>query len=128
MQGYSRVGRGRCHRGYDVIEVRDEFVLAKSHFDKYPHEIPKNLITLLPDGQRFCGILWAGGWDEYIVDMTMIRDMTPEEIAEGERNVKEGYGLPPLVGNRGWLRGYFTHGVVANNQCVKIISHLGGGD
>lgn len=65
------------------------------------------------------GILWNGGWDDYVVDPTSVRDMTPEE------------NIPtccPTLGNEPWLRCSFARDYGNDNQVVKILRHLGGGD
>lgn len=74
------------------------------------------------------GVLWAGGWDDYIVDPTTRRDMTPKEQ---EAAAKDGYS-PVIAG--GWLRCDFSGALRTTDeardstQVVKIIEHLGGGD
>jgi hypothetical protein len=128
---YARFGASQCHTGFKVEEALGDKVRVSSDNDVCRLKNASDL-TILPEGQRFCGILWVGGWDDYVLDMTTIRDMTPEEIAEGEKAVKSGAGLPPLINKPAeegkWLRGYFTKDMTDENQCVKIVRHLGGGD
>ena len=73
--------------------------------------------TPLKENERFVSILWAGGWDEYVVDISTIR-----EENEKEQNAK----YSPTVD--GYLRGKFGKKICQPNQSVKILRHLAGGD
>lgn len=73
-------------------------------------------------------VLWNGGWDDYEIDLSQIRELTPDEKASLVDGGNAKY-FPEISGL--WLRGHFldTHPElgVGDNQAVKIIRHIGGG-
>ena len=86
-------------------------------------------------------ILWAGGWDEYLIDTDNVMPVSPEEIANNEARIAKGHGGEPVIENHKWLRtgfilpGYYKpHGELGENfpkdmdQMVRIVRHLRGGD
>lgn len=76
------------------------------------------------------GVTWAGGWDDYMVDPTSCRDMTPDELKQTEGNGR--YSPTVAAANRSrWLRCDFAGPVfslVGPNQVVQITERLGSGD
>lgn len=69
---------------------------------------------------EYVDVSWNGGWDKYVVDLSITRPLTAEECGSG-RNI-------PELGD-GWLRCSFMRGRDPDNtEAVKIIRHLGGGD
>jgi hypothetical protein len=66
------------------------------------------------------GILWNGGWDDYVVDPISVREITEEEAV--------GISSFPTVSNEHWLRCSFAKKLGADNQVVRILRHLDGGD
>lgn len=71
-------------------------------------------------------VLWAGGWDTYLIDPTQLREMTPAEL---EKVARDKYS--PVLGSHAWLRCLFLTGqytLGSDTQVVKIIRRLGGGD
>jgi cold shock CspA family protein len=68
-------------------------------------------------------VLWAGGYDEYVVDPAKIREMTLAETMWVNQN-----SCSPIVGDRSWLRCSFVKEFGGDSQVVRILCHLGGGD
>lgn len=70
------------------------------------------------------GVLWAGGWEEYIIDANTVRDMTIEELKKVDNSA-----LPTFEGEKSvWLRCLFSKGLGNGDQAVQVLRHLGGGD
>jgi hypothetical protein len=69
------------------------------------------------------GVQWSGGHDDYVVDPTIVRNMTDKERIEVER--AKAF---PTPGDERWLRCTFAPKFGGDNQVVRIIRHLGGGD
>lgn len=151
-QGYAQFGHARCKQGLDVLTVEEaslephsedavkeaqakSWLLVRAQHGLmgkgFIRAVAPASVTILPDGQRFVGILWAGGWDDYVVDCNQVRDMTAEEIAACQAATDKGFGLPSIVSGS-WLHGHFIEkkfpGQISNTQCIKVIQHLGGGD
>lgn len=68
------------------------------------------------------GVLWNGGWEEYVVDTNSVRDMTADEL---EKASKDSY---PTFGDNNWLRCLFANELGHNGQAVRVLAHLGGGE
>lgn len=135
MQGYVAEGRGRCHYGVEVIEQGPVTSKVCRHYDNYPYNVASQDLTILPEGQRFLSVLWAGGWDEYVVDLNDVRDLTPVEIEEAAKCRERGGGLSPEIYSavKGkyhaiYIRGVFAKGLLPETQCVRVVRHLAGGD
>jgi|GEM_PF-4540439 cold shock CspA family protein len=71
------------------------------------------------------GILWNGGWDDYVVDANLVRDMTDDEVVKHDKT-----SFPTFEdGNHvTWLRCLFAKNLGHATQVVKVLAHLGGGD
>ena len=80
----------------------------------------------LPENHRFVSVMWAGGWDEYVVDMTTVRLLTEDEKESIQRQRDAGGGTHPLID--GWLLGIFAENLVGEGNAVKYLRHLAGGD
>lgn len=98
------------------IQQNDTIELPISHNSRIVYK-------LAPNETKACA-LWAGGWDDYIVDINTIRPLNENEIATIARDT--GKGLSPK--QNGYLLGIFCPLICTNEQAVKIVSHLGGGD
>ncbi|RJQ30288.1 hypothetical protein C4565_00455 [Candidatus Parcubacteria bacterium] len=109
---------GRFHSEVEVLREISGTVFVK---ETRPHSsefgVGKSELVSLKDNETFVSILWAGGWDEYSVDLSTVRDQT-----ESEKNA----GTDPTPG--GWLRGLFAKGLYGKDQCAKIVRHFAGGD
>ncbi|MBX4181314.1 cold shock domain-containing protein [Candidatus Parcubacteria bacterium] len=68
------------------------------------------------------GILWAGGWEEYVVDANSVRDMTRDEL---EKLDKSAF---PTFEDGKWLRCLFAKNLGNEAQAVHVLAHLGGGE
>ncbi|GEM_PF-5244108 len=75
-------------------------------------------------------ILWNGGWDDYVVDPSSVREMSPAE--KSERKIWPTIVLPD---HTEWLKGTFLESnrnqavaTVGPTQCLRIVRHLAGGD
>lgn len=68
------------------------------------------------------GILWSGGWEEYVVDANSVREMTREE-----QEKIAGSAFPTLDDGM-WLRCLFASNLGNEGQVVKVLRHLGGGE
>jgi hypothetical protein len=77
-------------------------------------------------------ILWSGGWDDYLVDTSITREMTAEEVANNQARIDKGWGGLPTVGgdfsSAEWLRCCFYDRSASPTIMVRVIRHLGGGD
>ncbi len=112
----------------------------------YP--LAKELLTLHPNYAQV-GILWAGGWDDYLVDTSVLSEATEGEIASYQSRIDRGWGgTPTETRNTGlWLRinfispGYFTLPHLDTervkalepyredlHKLVSVARHLGVGD
>lgn len=70
------------------------------------------------------GILWNGGWDDYVVDTNTVRDLTASEVEEIGNS-----SFPTIRNEEGtWLRCRFAKNLGHDYQVVKVLWHLGGGD
>jgi hypothetical protein len=71
------------------------------------------------------GILWNGGWEDYVVDANLVRDMTGDEVAKCEKT-----SYPTFEDGKGatWLRCLFAKNLGHETQVVKVLMHLGGGE
>lgn len=68
------------------------------------------------------GILWNGGWEEYVVDANLVRDMTRDELE------KIGDSSYPTFEDGKWLRCLFAENLGHKSQAVRVLAHLGGGE
>lgn len=82
-------------------------------------------------------ILWAGGWDTYLLDISHIRDLTPEEVADNEwRSARKSAWFPEVNDDEGiWVQCIFlTKGlggpieIGAEGQCVKVVRRIDHGN
>lgn len=65
-------------------------------------------------------VLWAGGWDEYLIDPAEQRLALDHEIAKRDERVAKGWGTDPVVGDREWLWGYM---ISPRDQKEMGVSH-----
>jgi hypothetical protein len=107
---------GRFHSVEKTIDNR------KPHGSK-----TENFKEWLPDNHKFINVQWAGGWDEYIVDLNEIRFLTNEEKENLLNQRASGRGVNPLI-DKNWLFGTFVKKLINEDQAVKIVKHLAGGD
>ena len=68
------------------------------------------------------GILWNGGWEDYVVDANSVRDMTEAELEKVANNCF------PTIDDGNWLRCLFAENLGHDAQVVKVLAHLGGGE
>lgn len=68
------------------------------------------------------GILWNGGWEDYVVDANSVRDMTRDEME------KIGDSSYPTFEDGKWLRCLFAKNLGDESQAVQVLAHLGGGE
>lgn len=68
------------------------------------------------------GILWNGGWEDYVVDANSVRDMTRDEM---EKIADSSY---PTFEDGKWLRCLFAKSLGNESQVVQVLAHLGGGE
>src|SRR4051812_10546735 len=108
MNGYYSAA-GQCHAACEIL-IANQGGSAQIRERGVTSWVDAKKVNALQDNERFVSILWAGGWDEYIVDASQVRDMTLAEMEQGCHAVAKGSGLPPLIyeGNDFWLRGAFT--------------------
>jgi hypothetical protein len=81
-------------------------------------------VRILEPHEAFVSILWAGGWDEYIVHLGNLR---PLEAGENEGH------SPTTNDNRlkGWTvkrQMWGTQEICPESHCIRILRHLAGGD
>lgn len=87
------------------------------------------------DGFKEVSVMWAGGWDDYLIDPDHQRKVTAEEQADYDSRVARGFGGDPVVEaeDGSWLRPGFIYPVsnrpdLPEDVVVKIKRHLRGGD
>jgi cold shock CspA family protein len=68
------------------------------------------------------GILWSGGWEEYVVDANSVRDMTRDELEKLDKSTF------PTFEDGKWLRCVFAKEIGNETQAVHVLAHLGGGE
>lgn len=81
--------------------------------------------------EMLVNIGWAGGWDEYVIDPSVTRLETPEEIAADAARVAKGWGGDPVIGHREWLRVLFVRRKFPDHPehtLFKIVRYVRGGD
>ncbi len=107
-----------------VIYVRD----PKFKNTKFEGSVAGDLMTVgkphkVRKGKKQ-GILWNGGWDDYVVDTSTVRVLTADEVE------KIGNSSFPTFENKEgtWLRCRFARNLGHDYQVVKVLWHLGGGD
>lgn len=130
-RGYYRIGRGRCNAAC-LIVVANSDGSAKIKKDEQGPEfwVAAKDVVAINDNYRFVSVSWAGGWDEYVVDVTQVRELTEYEKAEEHRIIAAKTGLFPEINrdNGNWLLGRFSRFICQDHQCVKIVRRIQGGD
>lgn len=76
--------------------------------------------VVLPEGQRMIGILWNGGWDDYIVDLNDVIDSHESNIQGNARY------WPDIKGEGKYLRGSFSR-KLDSSKSYRIIDKIGSG-
>lgn len=80
-------------------------------------------------------VLWNGGWDQYAVDPTQVREISEAELQTHEAGNSRYF--PDFRADNGteWIKGKFlssrqNQNVVAitATQCVRALGHLAGGE
>jgi hypothetical protein len=100
-----------------------QYRVRERRYDAFDVSI-RQIVYILEQHESFVGTLWAGGWDDYVVDNRTVRLMTMDEVAEVERST--GKGLHP--NQKGWLLGIFCPTLCTDQQSVQVIAHIGGGN
>lgn len=73
-------------------------------------------------------VLWNGGWDSYIVDLTQVCD-TPEKELRGNSAYFPTWHDGQNCGSPCWLKSDFVRKPWSQpGKSIKVIRHLGGGD
>lgn len=125
MKGLINAARG-SHYEVEVTREVPGGLEVKHHGRLFV--LDKDAVTLLLPNETFTTILWAGGWDEYVVDLSTARPQTNEEMNLQTNPITEDRFLRGQFVNHWDGKEYINTGPFAFNQCAKITRHLGRGD
>ncbi len=96
-----------------------KFINSRYHgrYHELSHIKNESTVYELKENEIYVSALWAGGWDEYLVDMNTVRLMTDQE-----KETK----YQPVV--NGFLRAQYSNKQIPEGYCAKAIRHFAGGD
>ncbi len=116
LNGIVLIGRS-AHRPVTILQETPGTTQVQESQHSSPYWEDANKVTKLKDNETFVSVQWAGGWDEYAVDLSTVRKQTPEEMA---------LKINPLTRDN-FIRGQFCK-LISSDECVKIVRKFGGGD